>query len=56
MTVATAMQGEEEVSPRMACTWENLVQGSSEGAHATSLSLAKASAALTLVAMELHES
>ena len=56
MTVDIAMQGEEDVSPIMACTWAGLVHGSSEGADTSSLPLAKASATLTPLAMEPHTS
>ena len=52
MTVAIAMQGEEEVSPIMACTWAGLTHGASEGADTSSLPLAKASATLTPLAIE----
>ena len=52
MTVAIAMQGEEEVSPIMACTWAGLIHGASEGADTSSLPLAKASATLTPLAIE----
>ena len=51
MTVDIAMQGEEDVSPIMACTWAGLLQGASEDEN-TSLPFAKASATLTPLAME----
>lgn len=56
MTVAIAMQGEEEVSPIIACTWAGLLHGASDGVETTSLPLAKASATLTPLAMEPQES
>ena len=56
MTVAMAMQGEDEVSPIMACTWAVVVHGASEGANTSSLPLARASATLTPLAMELQAS
>ena len=55
MTVAIAMHGEEEVSPIMACTCAGLVHGA-DSADNTSLPLAKASAILTLLVIDLQES
>ena len=56
MAAAIAMQGEEERSPIMACTWAGLVHGTSEGCDTTSLPFAKANATLTLLAIEPQES
>ena len=51
-----AMQGEEKVSPIMACTWAGLMHGALGGVNATSLPLTKASATLTPLAMEAQAS
>jgi len=56
MTVAIAMQGEDDVSPIMACTLESLIHGAWEVADATALPLANDNATLTPLAMEPHES
>ena len=56
MTVAIAMQGEEELSPIMACTWAGLAHGVSDSAVMAGSPLAKASATLTPLAMEAQVS
>ena len=56
MTVAIAMQGEDEVSPIMACTWVGLAHGFSDGTNVAWLPFAKASATLTPLAMEAQAS
>ena len=56
MTVDIAMQEEEKLSPIIACTWAGLMHGASDGANATSLPLAKASATLTPLAMDAQAS
>lgn len=51
-----AMQGEDEVSPIIACTWAGFVHGASEAVDMISLPLAKASETLTPLEMEEHAS
>ena len=50
------MQGEEEVTPKRACTLTGLVHGTSEGANTMSLPVAEASATVTTLPMEPHTS
>lgn len=52
MTVDIAMEGEEEVVPRMAGTWAGLVHVASEAEAVSSLPLARARATLTPLAMD----